>query len=266
MERTATDRLADVAVRAARAGGEYLAAEFRNGRVDGDYGPTDVKAVADRESEARVREVVESAFPDHAFHGEEVGRLDGERYRWVVDPLDGTNNFASGLPSFSTAVAVLDETGGDPVPVVSAIYEPLPETLYLARRGEGATVNGDPLSTESDRDLAHGTVSFVPGGEAVSDPDLRAASWDVQAALRDRCKRVLNTWSPTVDWGLLARGSIEGLVEFHPPSFEHHAGSLLAEESGVATLAGDDVFVAAPDPDVASSLLEAVDGIRTDRS
>jgi myo-inositol-1(or 4)-monophosphatase len=258
MDEVASDRLADVAERAVRAGGDYLLDQFRSGRIEGEFGPDDVKAVADREAERRVRAEIETAFPDHGFHGEEAGRLAGDRYRWVVDPLDGTNNFAHGLPAFATALSVVDEGREPAVPVVSAIYEPLPASLYLARRGGGATVNGEPMRARVHRDLAHGTVSFVLGDAAVRDPDLRAESWELQTELHSHCKRVINTWSPTVDWGLLARGDLEGLVEFYPTTFEHPAGSLLAAESGVVSHEVGEVYVASPDPDVADRLREVV--------
>jgi myo-inositol-1(or 4)-monophosphatase len=258
MDEVPVDRLADVAERAARAGGDYLLEQFRVERIEGEFGPDDVKAVADREAEQRIRSVIEAAFPEHGFHGEEAGRSEGDRYRWLVDPLDGTNNFAHGLPAFATALSVVDEASDDALPVASAIYEPLPDSLYLACRGGGATVNGEPMHASIHRDLAHGTVSFVLGDAAVRDPDLRAESWELQTELRSHCKRVINTWSPTVDWGLLARGDLEGLVEFHPTTFERPAGGLIAAESGVVAHEVGQVYVASPDPDAAATLREVV--------
>jgi len=94
-----TARLAAVAERAVRAGGTYLAGAFREGPIDADYGPDDVKAAADRAAEDRVLAVIREAYPDHAVHAEESGITGDHRYEWVVDPLDGTNNFAAGKPS-----------------------------------------------------------------------------------------------------------------------------------------------------------------------
>ena len=249
------DELRDVAVRAAEAGGDYLAAEFRNGEVAGEYGTDDVKTVADREAESRVIDVIRDAFPDHAVHGEESGPNGDHRYEWVVDPLDGTNNFASGLPVFATAVAVLDD--GDPV--VSVIYEPLVDDRYVAVAGEGATRNGDPLTATTDRDLRHGTVSLVVGLPAVRDDDLQARASLIADALGDEAKRVVQTWSPCVDWGLVAGGRLEGIVCFHPDVYEQHAGSLLAAESGVASVTHEDLYVGSPDPAIRDQLLDVLD-------
>lgn len=253
-ERVSQQALVDVATRAARAGGDYLAEEFRTGHVDAEYKSDDVKAVADREAEARVLDVIRAAYPDHVFHGEESGRRGESRYEWVVDPLDGTNNFASGLPAFATAVAVLRD--GDPV--VSTIYEPLPDTLYVARDGAGATVNGEPLETGSDVTLDNGTVSFVVGLPAVRDDALAARAEEIEAALGQRCKRVVSTWSPCVDWGLVARGALEGIVCFHPDVYEQYAGELLAREAGVASTSADGLYVGAGDEATRDALWNAI--------
>jgi myo-inositol-1(or 4)-monophosphatase len=231
-----------VAARAVRASGDYLADAFRDLSIEAEYGTDDVKSAADREAEARALDVIHDAYPDHAVHGEESGRTGEHRYEWIVDPLDGTNNFAAGIPSFATAACVLR----DGQPLVSAIYEPLPDSLYLARRDGGATADGEPLSTESDLSLSQSTVSFVVGLPAVRDDERRAAAERVEAAVDARCKRVINTWSPCVDWGLLARGGIEGLVAFLPDVYEQYAGELLAAESGVESRVLD-VDVAALD-------------------
>ncbi|SDM19755.1 myo-inositol-1(or 4)-monophosphatase [Halogranum gelatinilyticum] len=253
-ERVSQRALADVATRAARAGGDYLADEFRTGHVEAEYSTDDVKAVADREAEARVLDAIRAEFPGHALHGEESGRQGDSEYEWVVDPLDGTNNFASGLPAFATAVAVLHD--GDPV--VSAIYEPLPDTLYVARDGVGATVNGDPLSTGSDVALDNGTVSFVVGLPAVRDETLSARADEIERALGDRVKRVVTTWSPCVDWGLVARGALEGIVCFHPDVYEQYAGELLARGAGVASRSENGIYVGAADGATRDALFDAV--------
>ena len=249
------DELRSVAVAAAEAGGDYLATQFRTGEVAGEYGTDDVKAVADREAESRIVDVIRESFPDHAIHGEESGQNGDHRYEWVIDPLDGTNNFASGLPSFATAVAVLD----DGEPVVSTIYEPLVDDRYVAVTGEGATRNGDPLSAATDRDLRHGTISLVVGLPAVRDETLRARATQIADALGDEAKRVVQTWSPCVDWGLVAGGRLEGIVCFHPDVYEQHAGSLLAAESGVTSVARGELYVGSPEPAIRDRLLDVLD-------
>ena len=222
-------RLAAVAERAVRAGGDYLADAFREGAIDADYRTDDVKAAADRAAEERVLDVVREAYPDHAIRAEESGSAGDHRYEWVVDPLDGTNNFAAGLPSFATAACVRCDGRTE----VAAVYEPLPDDLYLARRGAGVTVDGESITAGTEVSLSAGTVSFVAGLPALRDVGLRATADRIESAVGAECKRVINTWSPCVDWGLLARGAIEGLVAYYPDSYEQYTGELLAAEAGV---------------------------------
>ena len=222
-------RLATVAERAVRAPADYLVDAFRDGQIDAEYGTDDVKTAADRAAEERILDVIREAYPTHAVHAEESGRARDSRYEWVVDPLDGTNNFAAGVPMFASAVCVRY----DDRPIVTAIYEPLPDCLYLARRGAGATADGEPTAADTDVSLPAGTVSFVVGLPAIRDPERRAIADRIGSAIGAECKRVLDTWSPCVDWGLLARGGIEGLVAYCPDVYEQYAGELLAAEAGV---------------------------------
>lgn len=249
-----TAELAAVAVEAAETAGAYLEANFRTGHTEAEYLADDVKATADREAERRALDVVTDRFPDHATHGEESGRVGDAPVVWVVDPLDGTNNFASDLPVFATAVTAVHE--GDPVAAV--VHEPLPETTYVAEQGGGARVNGRPLTAGSDVPLEAGTVSLVRGLSAVRDPAKREQADAIEAALDARCKRVLETWAPCVDWGLVADGSIEGIVCFHPDVYEQYPGTLLAAESGVRSRATDDLYVGAGDEATLEALWEAI--------
>jgi len=258
----AIDDLSAVAAEAATASGEYLRTMFRDGSVDGEFSSTDVKADADRESEQRIQAVIDDHYPDHAFHGEESGRNGEGDYRWVVDPLDGTNNFASGYPKFATAVAALYEDE----PVATAIYEPLSEDLYRATRDGGATLNGESLAATTSLPLAHGTIALVVGLSVATDPDGLRQVRALETALRGECKRVVTTWAPCVDWGLLARGSIEGVICLAPERYEQHAGSLLAAESGVVaddTVAENGRYVGSPDRSTTATLRSIVDNVAT---
>ena len=249
------EALATTAEAATRAAGDYLAERFRDGDTVGEFTVDDVKADADTVAERRVFDRIRAEFPDHALHGEESGRSGDGAVEWIVDPLDGTNNYAIDYPSIATAVAAKagDET------LVAAVYEPLVDDCYVAVRGAGATLNGDPLATTPrDRPLDRSTVSLVVGLPAVRDDGLRAEVDVVRDALRDRCKRVLETWSPCVDWGLLARGSIAGIVCASPDPFEQEAGELLAAESGVVAESRDGYYAGAVDEATLAALVETL--------
>lgn len=244
----------NTAVRACLAGGRHLRDRFGD-EVDAEFSRHDVKAAADRASEERMLEVIRSSHLGHAVYAEESGDVATEGdYRWIVDPLDGTNNFVSGLPSFATAAAVLDDEG----PVVGSVYVPVSDDLYVARRGEGVRHDGDLVRADSDVPPAKATVAFVVGHDVKLDGRLEEAA-RMQDALRDVTKRVVESWSPCVHWGALARGRLDGMVCFHPDDEEQYVGELFAAEAGASIARpGDGRYVAATNEDVRETLLTAV--------
>jgi myo-inositol-1(or 4)-monophosphatase len=252
---TSIDDIERVAVAACRTGSDYLREQFRATNVAGDYGPLDVTAEVDGEAESRVLAMIEDEFPDHRVDSEEVGN-DGleSSYRWVVDPLDGTNNFTAGLPTFATIVTVLRD--GDPV--VAAIAIPAQEDLYVARRDGGVRFNGTQVRAESEIRTDAATVAYVIGHDVKSDPERMVISATLRDALEVQTKRVIPGWAPGVYWGVLSRGLIQGLVAYHPDEIEQHAGELLAQESGVHAHKESDVYVGATNESVLEDLRDLV--------
>jgi myo-inositol-1(or 4)-monophosphatase len=248
----------DTAVRATLAGGRLLRERYRTNDAVGEFDAHDVSAAADRASEDRMLSVIESSFPDHAVYAEERGERDGEGYRWVVDPLDGTNDFVAGLPTFAASVAVLDEDG----PVLASVYAPIPDDHYLARRDAGTRYDGERVETGSDRSLATATVGFVIGHDVKRDGRMDTAD-ALRGALDDACKRAIPSWCPTVHWGLLARGRLDAMVTFAPDEEEQHAGALLATEAGahVRREEARDLAVFAADAALADRLAGTLDAV-----
>ncbi len=124
--------------------------------------------------------------------------------------LDGTNNFESGLASFATAITVLE----DGEPILGVVYVPMLDDLYVATGGEGVRYNGRPVGVDDgddgdgddggrDADLEPSTATVVSviGHDVKREPDHEAVSEAINRALEDRCKRRLESWSPTVHWG-----------------------------------------------------------------
>lgn len=130
------DEMEAVARAAVSAGGAELRARYRNGDTGGEYGTDDVKAAADGAAEARMLPVVRQAFPDHAVLAEEAGEFPGsDPYRWIVDPLDGTNDFAAGLPTFASSAADSDAEPAAAT-VTTIVGRGVPRDPDLARRAE----------------------------------------------------------------------------------------------------------------------------------
>jgi myo-inositol-1(or 4)-monophosphatase len=244
----------NTAVRACLAGGRHLADRFGQ-ESDAEFSAHDVKAAADRASEERMLSVIRDSHPDHAVYAEESGDVSTEGdLRWVVDPLDGTNNFVSGLPSFATAAAVLDDDG----PVLGCVYVPMSDDLYVARRGEGVRHDGDPVTADSSVPTAKATVGFVIGHDVKLDGRMAEAD-RLQTTLEDTTKRVVESWSPCVHWGALARGRLDGMVCFYPDDEEQHVGELLASEAGAAVgRPREALYVAATTSEVREDLVDAL--------
>ncbi|MEF8774301.1 MAG: inositol monophosphatase family protein [Halobacteriales archaeon] len=251
------DDIEAVALAAARAGGAELRRRFRNGDAAGEYDDHDVKAVADRAAEGGMLPVVRQAFPDHAVFAEEAGEFDGARYRWIIDPLDGTNNFTAGLPTFATSVAVVEADGasGDPAlggrdrgdPLLAVVHLPVTGETYVARRGDGVRYDGERVTADSDLALATATVGLITGRRVPRDPDRSDAAEAIRDAVDARAKRVVRSWAPTVHSGLFARGRVQGLVQFFPDEEEQAVTELLAAEAGAAVRRDGPLYVAATD-------------------
>ncbi|PSQ16949.1 inositol monophosphatase [Halobacteriales archaeon QS_8_69_26] len=258
---TDLDAVEATAVEAVRAGGDYLREAFRGSDADAEYGPHDVESEADRESERRVLSVVREAFPDHRITAEESGEHAGDPnspYRWVIDPLDGTNDFVAGLPTFGVCATVLE----DEEPVVAAVEVPAVEDRYVARRGEGVRYNGDPVTAEGSGVATEAaTVGWVIGHEVKREPQLMATAATLQDALSVTVKRVIESWSPTVHWGVFARGRIEGMVTYHADQEEQHAGELLAEEAGAHVHRFGPLYVATVDEGLHEELVDLTEPI-----
>ncbi len=248
---------ADVASEAVERAGTYLGDRFAAGDLDADFRAGDVKARADREAERRVVETIRAAFPDHAIVAEESGEHPGRAdRRWVVDALDGTNNFAAGVPTFGAAATLSDDRG----PLATAVHVPLPGNLYVAERGGGVTCDGTPVAAADGHDLPpdHATVAVVLGAPALESASLHAEYESLVADVEGVAKRAIRTWAPVVYWGLLARGRIGAFVSFYPDEREQAAGSLLAREADCAEHSDGPLAVFARDDRTRDALRDAV--------
>ncbi|NHN40887.1 inositol monophosphatase [Halorubellus sp. JP-L1] len=250
-------RLESVATEAVRAGGDRLAELFGTDTT-AEFLAHDVKSAADRASEDAMLSVVRDAFPTHEIYAEESGRHgDHSRFEWIVDPLDGTNNFEAGLPTFTAAATVLS----DDRPVVGAIYVPATDDTYVASVTDGVRWDGRQVSvTDSGRrlDPAAATVASVIGHDVKRDERRRDAAASIDRLVEARCKRRLESWCPTLHWALLARGRLDGIYCYHPDREEQRLGELFAAEAGLCTAASGDAYVAATTPELKARLLDCV--------
>lgn len=233
-----------VAVAACLAGGRYLRRVFEAGSSEAVHSATDAKSTADVGAEERMLNVLLGAFPDHAVDAEESGHRAGDgRHRWVVDPLDGTNDFEVGLPTFATAVTLLVDGEAE----LAAVHAPVPDDLYVCRRGAELRYDGDPVAGDERPTVEPetATVMSVIGHDVKRDEAASAAAERVNRGVEAACKRRLETWSPALHWGLLARGRLDGAVAYRPDPEEQLLGELFVEAVGHETARGEAWFAAA---------------------
>ncbi len=191
-------------------------------------GPTDLVTRADKEVEALIAERVRTAYPDHGFLAEEGTVREGQEYRWIVDPLDGTTNFAHGLPWFAVSVA-LEHQG---TVIVGVVYHPPVDELFVAERGQGAWVSTRGggyirLAVSPTDDLGAALLSTgLPGGER------RRRHIRTIPAFLERSREVRVMGSAAIHLAYVAAGRLDGFWEPGLNIWDVAAGILLVEEAG----------------------------------
>ena len=159
LPRSATGRpAADVARQVMSAGGEILRRSFRGALEVDRKGRGNFVTDIDVRIEQMAHDLLRREYPSFGFVGEESGSVAGdEPYTWIIDPIDGTANFAGGIPHFATTIALL---GGDGVPLLGCTYDPVREDLFLAALGAGATANGRPMRVGALAAIDEGVLGF----------------------------------------------------------------------------------------------------------
>ena len=216
-----------LAIEAARAAGELLRSELAGARRIAFKGaPTNLVTEMDARAEALILGRIGEAFPDDAILSEEIGGRDGRSgRRWIVDPLDGTTNYAHGLPLFGVSIAL--EAGGRIV--VGVVYDPMHDELYVAERGAGAFLNDRKLavSTAATLDESLLATGFPYNVRETDDNNLRE-----YAAFSVRAQGVRRLGSAVLYLGWVAAGRFDGYWELRTGPWDVAAGSLLVEEAG----------------------------------
>jgi myo-inositol-1(or 4)-monophosphatase len=185
-------------------------------------GPQDFLTETDAASEALIRQAMMQHFPEDGFLGEEGGGGVSDRL-WVVDPVDGTANFARGIPHFCISIAYIENGRTE----IGAIYDPAHDELYFARRGAGATRNGQPIEVSSTTDFERASVEMGWSGRVANEIYLET----IQALLALGAN-VRRAGSGALALAYVADGRSDGYLELHMNSWDCLAGLLLVAEAG----------------------------------
>lgn len=193
----------------------------------------DLVTPADQASEALIIDRIRSTYPSHAILAEESGDLASEdQYRWIVDPLDGTTNFAHTFPHWCVSIALHEGTE----PLVGVIYDPLREELFWAERGQGAWFQNPRntarrLQVSSTDRLA---ASLLATGFAYSRATTATDNiTEFQRVIR-RVRGMRRAGSAALDLAYVAAGRVDGYWEYHMQPWDTAAASLMVTEAGGA--------------------------------
>ncbi|CAI8026987.1 Inositol monophosphatase [Geodia barretti] len=250
-----------VALEATKAAGAIIREGWNSDREITFKGRADIVTDIDVKAEKAVLEILTSAFPDFGILAEESSPIAGKsQYRWVVDPLDGTRNYAQSIPHFCTIVALADS---DEV-IAGVVYDPVREETFTAARGQGAFLNGSPISVSETTELSRSLLSFDLGyvdekaGLAI---DLLRSLWPGMYSVRLMGSAGLGV-------AYAASGRVDLFFHHSLSPWDIAAGLILAKEAGgrVVDRQGNDAGLFTPSvicssPVLIDGFLAATDGL-----
>jgi myo-inositol-1(or 4)-monophosphatase len=208
----------------AREAGALLM-EFFHRRVKIEYkGDADLVTEADRSSEKLILQRIRAYWPDHEVIGEEGARIEtGSDYRWYVDPLDGTTNFAHGFPVFCVSLGLTFRGRRN----AAVLYDPTRDELFAAELGKGAYLNGQKIEVSKTAKLAQSLVATgFPSHKRHKNPNIY-----FYHQLTLRTHGVRRAGSAALDLACVACGRFDGFWEFNLNAWDTAAGILIVEEA-----------------------------------
>jgi myo-inositol-1(or 4)-monophosphatase len=220
-------RFLGVAWDAANAAGEIIRRSWQQPKIIDYKGAIDLVTTTDRETEHKIVEIIRGNFADHAILAEEETDLRGndKDYRWIVDPLDGTTNFAHSYPNFCVSVAL--ECTGEVI--LGLVYDPLRGECFKAVKGEGATLNGSPIRTSGVRELDKALLATGFPYDRREKADFYLSFFK---AFLTRCQGIRRSGSAALDLCYLACGRLDGFWELKLKPWDTAAASLIVSEAG----------------------------------
>jgi myo-inositol-1(or 4)-monophosphatase len=226
--------LLDVAVEVAEAAG-VLALEGLSAQPQIDFkGRRELVTPVDRACEELIISRVREAFPDHGYFAEEGHKTEGEHpFRWIVDPIDGTTNYAHRLPAFAISIGIEDAQGM----AVGVVHAPYLQETFFGSRGGGAFFVRGPRSEGQPRRLAVSQTAdladaVLATGFAYVRNETENTNLDNWAALSMQTRGLRRVGSASLDLAYVADGRFDGFWEMHLKPYDVAAGVLLIREAG----------------------------------
>ena len=226
----------EAAVAAVKAAGEILRNGFGQHQEVKHKGEVDLVTKADENAEQAIKEVLRESFPNYGMLAEEGGKLKGEGdVRWIVDPLDGTTNYAHGLPLFCASIALERESEV----ILGVVHDPMANETYTAERGSGATLDGEPITvSDTDEPIQALLATGFP-----YDRDDMPAALDLFGRFAMLTQSMRRLGSAALDLCYVATGRLDGYYERGVKAWDIAAGTLIVREAGgkVSDYRGDEL-------------------------
>ena len=220
------EQFMNVARRAAVTAGDLLREEMGGARQISYKGEINLVTEMDRRSERAIVEIIRAAFPDHGILAEEGASIEGRSdHLWIIDPLDGTTNYAHGYPNFAVSIG-LERNGGMALGVV---YDPLRDELFTAERGQGAFLNDRPIKVSKIDELIR---SLLATGFPYDRAESEQNNLNFFNAMIMASQEIRRSGSAALDLCSVAAGRLDGFWELKLHPWDVAAGSLIVQEAG----------------------------------
>jgi myo-inositol-1(or 4)-monophosphatase len=213
--------------KAALEAGQLMKARFNSGfRVDNKDGVNDLVTEVDHASEKLIMEIIRNEFPDHFILSEEVGEIKMDSaYKWIIDPIDGTVNYANGIPICCVSIGVEHEGKM----IMGAVFNPFMDEFFFAERGAGAYLNEQRIRVSDKDNVSH---SCLVTGFPYTYLDLPNGPLEVFGRFIRKGIPVRRLGSAAIDLCWVAAGRFDGFYEHKLNAWDSAAGFLLVEEAG----------------------------------
>lgn len=221
------EELREVLLHAAKEAGKIILQNFNTAfKVEHKLTINDLVTEVDKMSEDKIIEVIKASYPSHTIISEEVGELiKPSDYQWIIDPIDGTVNFAHGIPICCVSIGLMHNNEL----LLGAVYNPMMDELFFAEKGKGATLNGLPISVSAKDDFR--TACLVTGFP-YKWPDNAEHPIKVFERIVLEGLPVRRLGSAAIDLCWVACGRFDGFWEYNLKEWDVAAGYLILQEAG----------------------------------
>ncbi|BBH24506.1 hypothetical protein Back11_58510 [Paenibacillus baekrokdamisoli] len=216
----------EVAIAAALEAGRLARSRFDTlGHYEEKDEHGDIVTEVDHLAEAIIMKKIQTVFPTHHIRSEEFGDNQVKNdWMWLIDPLDGTNNYAVGLPLFAISITLVYQLET----VMAVIYEPMTDRLYVSTVNQGTSCNSQPITMSRAREFNRATVGWIQGHGVQN----QARAVKLRQHIDVHTKRMMRLWAPTLQWCMLARGDLNGIILYDSEGLDLYSGLLMVQEAG----------------------------------